>query len=121
MRASARFHANHMNLPVRGKTQQLRSREVLAHNYRAAFVQTYQMKTRLAEINADRVYVHGMPPSFIFFYSPAARSVKAADHAIINKTDIRVARYLWTTVRARSKRNGEEAGRIGNGKSASVR
>jgi hypothetical protein len=72
-----------MDLPVRGETQQLRSREVLAHNYRAAFVQTYQVKARLAEINADRVYIHGMPPYFIF-YSPAAWSVKAADHAIIN-------------------------------------
>jgi len=31
------------------------------------------MKTRLAKINADRVYVHGMPPSFIF-YAPTARA-----------------------------------------------
>jgi hypothetical protein len=68
-----------MDLPVRREAQQLRSREPLAHDYLAAFVQTYQVKTRLAEINADRVYLHGMPPSFIFY---TCSGVKAADHPI---------------------------------------
>ena len=30
-------------------------------------------------------------------------------------TDIRVARHLWTTAIARSRPDGEEGGRIGNG------
>jgi len=56
-----------MNLPVRGVTEQLRSRELFAYDYVAALVQTYYMKLRLTQINADRVDLHGMPPSFIFY------------------------------------------------------
>jgi hypothetical protein len=77
--ASAGFHANYMDLPVRREAQQLRSREPLAHDYLAAFIQTYQVKTRLAEIDADRVYLHEMPPPFIFY---TCSGVKAADHPI---------------------------------------
>jgi hypothetical protein len=63
---SAGFHANQMDLPVRGEAQQPRLREILPHNHLTPFVQTYQVKVRLTEIKTDRVYLHGMPPSFIF-------------------------------------------------------
>jgi hypothetical protein len=55
-----------MDLPVRGEAQELRSRELLPHDYLATLVQTHQVKPCLTQINADRVYVHGMSPSFIF-------------------------------------------------------
>ena len=38
----------------------------------------------------------------------------------INNPDIKVAGHLWTTVIARSKPNGEEVGRIFNGRPVSV-
>jgi hypothetical protein len=55
MGASAGFHSNQMNPQVRREAAQLRSRELLAHDHVAALVQTYQVKARLAEINADCV------------------------------------------------------------------
>jgi len=73
MGASAAFHAYQMDLSVRGEAQQLRSRKLLAHDNFPALVQTYQMKVRFAEINADRVYLHGMSPCDVlppFFVLP---------------------------------------------------
>ena len=42
-----------MNPPVRREAEQLRSRELLAHDYLTTLVQRYQVKARFAEINAD--------------------------------------------------------------------
>jgi hypothetical protein len=42
-------------VPVRGETQQALLASPVAHNNFPALVQTYQVKTRLAEINVDRV------------------------------------------------------------------
>ena len=76
--ASADFDANQMDLLVRSEAQQLRSREPLAHDYLTALVQTYQMKTRLTEINQCRFVC-------VFSVDEERRKhsmLKAADHPI---------------------------------------
>src|SRR6266851_1273682 len=55
MRTSAGFHANQLDVYVRGETQQLCARELLAHRDVAAQVKPDQMKNCLTKINADGV------------------------------------------------------------------
>jgi hypothetical protein len=55
MGAAAGFHANQLDLPVRREAQQLQSRELLAHHYFAAQVETNKMRHCLAKVDADRV------------------------------------------------------------------
>jgi hypothetical protein len=55
MRTSAGFHANQLDLHVRGKAEQLCPRELLAHHNLAAQVNSDQMKNCLTKINADGV------------------------------------------------------------------
>jgi hypothetical protein len=55
MCAAASFHANQVDLQVRGEAQQLRARKLLAHHNFATPVLTNHMKDGLAKINADRV------------------------------------------------------------------
>jgi len=55
MGTTAGFHADQLDLPVRRETQQLQSRELLAHQNFAAQVETNQMKHCLAKVDADRV------------------------------------------------------------------
>src|SRR6266478_5875223 len=62
MRTSAGFHANQLDVYVRGETQQLGARELLAHHDLAVQVQPDQMKDCLTKINADGVLFHGTPP-----------------------------------------------------------
>ncbi len=53
------LHADQVGLSVRRKLQQLSAGTLPAHNDFAPQVQANQVKDRLAEINADRVYLHG--------------------------------------------------------------
>src|SRR5260370_532070 len=55
MRTSAGFHANQLDVHVRGEAQQLGARELLAHHNLAAQVKPDQMKNCLTKINADGV------------------------------------------------------------------
>src|SRR5215472_3933443 len=55
MRTAAGFHANQLDTHVRGKAQQLRTREPLAHHNLAVQVNSDQMKNCLTKINADGV------------------------------------------------------------------
>jgi hypothetical protein len=61
--------------------QQLFARKLLAHHNLASQVKPNQMKDYLAEINADRVQLHEMPPPFTS-YTQTAGLVNAADHPI---------------------------------------
>jgi hypothetical protein len=49
------FHANQLDLYVRGEVRQLYSREFLAYHNLAAYVKPNRMKNCLTEINADCV------------------------------------------------------------------
>ncbi|PYT64232.1 MAG: hypothetical protein DMG35_01145 [Acidobacteria bacterium] len=53
MRTPTSFHANQLDVYVRGETQQLGARELLAHRDLAAQVEPDQMKDCLTKINAD--------------------------------------------------------------------
>ena len=55
MRAATGFHANQIDVQVRGKLQQLLARKLLAHHGFAAQVHSNQMKDCLAKVDADRV------------------------------------------------------------------
>jgi hypothetical protein len=81
MGSSAGFHANQFDLQVRREVQQLLARKLLAHYNLAAQVEPNQVKDCLAKINADRVYLQGMPPPFTS-HTPVAGWVKTADHPI---------------------------------------
>lgn len=62
MRSSTRFHANQSSVHVGCETKQLDPRELLPDDNLAGLVQTYQVKDRLAKIDADDVQVPGTPP-----------------------------------------------------------
>ena len=55
MRTAASFHANQLDVYVRGEAQQLCTRELLAHYDFAVQVKRDQMKNCLTKINADGV------------------------------------------------------------------
>jgi hypothetical protein len=62
------FHADQIDLNVRGKLQQLSARALPANHSLATQVQANQVKYRLAEINANRVYLHGNTSSVHLLY-----------------------------------------------------
>jgi hypothetical protein len=53
------LHADQIDLDIRGKLQQLRTRALLANYSFTTQVQANQVEHRLAEINANRAYLHG--------------------------------------------------------------
>jgi hypothetical protein len=71
-----------MDFPIRGEVQQLCSREMLAHDYLAALVQTCQVKTRLIYLSQCRSLYVQWDVSFVHLLHPSCPGVKAADHPI---------------------------------------
>jgi len=59
VRAGTGFHPDQINLYVRGEAQKLGTGKPLPHLNLSGLAQTNQMKHCLAQIDADRVQVHG--------------------------------------------------------------
>ena len=64
MGAGARLQADQRGLHVRGVSQQLLLRELLPHKHLAGCAECYNVKGRLAKIDANGMYLHvDDPPS----------------------------------------------------------
>jgi hypothetical protein len=86
------LHADQIDLNIRGKLQQLRTRALLANYSFATQVQANQVEHRLAEISANRVYLHGNTSSVHLLY-PRSIRVEAADHPI---NSVRRMAVIWS-------------------------
>lgn len=70
MRSAAGLHADQFDAQVRGKVQELGTRQSLPNDYAAPKIKSNQVKTRLAKINAERLQFRGIPPPFTYYTSP---------------------------------------------------
>jgi hypothetical protein len=55
MRSAAGLHANQLHLQVRGEGQQLPARTFLADHHPTCRIQSYRVKNRFAQIDAEHV------------------------------------------------------------------
>jgi hypothetical protein len=98
MGATAGFHADQLDLPVRREAQQLQSRELLAHHKFAAQVETNQMKHCLAKVDTDRVLFHGVPPPCALILSRWLGKGGGPSHLVIGSS----SRFVSTNALSRT-------------------